>query len=206
MLAALARTVPTRGRYAGYHRHAPAAALSSRPVARAGPPAATAAPLVSRCLQRSAQRPAFALVRGWPPVRALTTGSGAAGEGDDGALEARPDPGPGSREKGALYSRGGVGHDGVWRWDGKQKLHRVCNGCWPRKAVGANYPDEDGHTRRLCADCSREIGAYAVRNPCRDCPEEGKTEAAYPDEDGNLRRLCAGCAKAAGSHAGFSVR
>ena len=63
----------------------------------------------------------------------------------------------------------------------------------------ANYPDENGNLRRLCAAHAREVGSYEVHNPCQKCPPGKKVQANYPDENGNIC-LCATHATEVGSH------
>ena len=190
---------PSPGRRAGYHA---SSALPARSSSRTHPlPAWLLQQHVSAAARL--QRP-FALARR-APARALATEQRAAGEDDEPALEARPDPGPKGREKGALYSRGAMGREGGWLWaySGRKRpgtFRRVCSGCLPQKAVIADYPDEHGKLDQLCAACARATGTHTVQMPCRDCPEDDIKEANYPDEHGKLDQLCAACARATGSY------
>ena len=83
------------------------------------------------------------------------------------------------------------------KWDGNN-LRILCRDCVAKQA---NYPDEGGESRRLCAGCADKANTKTktVPNPCRDCPKDDKKNAHYPDEGGKPRRLCAGCADKAGT-------
>ena len=85
------------------------------------------------------------------------------------------------------------------RWSGKQWIS-LCRDC---ARVGshsaANYEDEEGRKKKLCAACARKAGTWGVQNPCRDCPADAKRDAHYEDEEGRVNKLCAQCARKAGT-------
>ena len=85
------------------------------------------------------------------------------------------------------------------RWSGKQWIS-LCRDC---ARVGshsaANYEDEEGRKKKLCAACARKAGTWGVQNPCRDCPADAKRDAGYEDEEGRANKLCGPCARKAGT-------
>ena len=83
---------------------------------------------------------------------------------------------------------------------GSHEVQKPCRDCPEGEKKDANYPDEGGKTKVLCAKHAHNAGCHRVMNPCRDCPEGEKMDAAYPDEEGKKYVLCAEHAHAAGSH------
>ena len=56
-------------------------------------------------------------------------------------------------------------------------LQAPCRDCPPDSKRQANYPDESGRSKQLCAKCARAAGTYMLQTPCVECPPDAKLQA-----------------------------